>query len=149
VPLDVRTEIEIDRPPEEVAAYASDPDRATEWYENIEAVEWKSPKPLAVGSEIAFRARFLGRRMAYTYEVKEHEPGKKLVMRTSEGPFPMETTYEWERTPRGTTRMSLRNRGMPSGFAALAAPVIAPAVRRANRKDLGKLKVILEASASS
>ena len=143
--VDVRTETEIARPRAEVAAYAVDPDNATHWYENIEAVEWKTPKPLAVGSRLAFVARFLGRRLAYTYEVSEHVPGDRFVMSTAEGPFPMETTYEWEDTPAGGTRMLLRNRGTPAGFSKIAAPVMASAMRRANRKDLERLKAILEA----
>lgn len=142
--VDVRTEIEIDRPRSEVAAFASDPDNATEWYENIKAVEWKTAKPLAVGSRIAFVASFLGRRLAYTYEVRELIPAERFVMSTSEGPFPMETTYTWEDTPTGGTRMTLRNRGEPSGFAKVAALVLASAMRRANRKDLEQLKTILE-----
>jgi hypothetical protein len=68
--VDIETEIEIDRPRGEVAAYVSDPDNATSWYENIKAIEWESPKPVAVGSRVAFAAQFLGRRLAYTYEVK-------------------------------------------------------------------------------
>ena len=90
--VDVMTEIEIARPREEVAAYASDPDNAPRWYRNIEAVQWETPPPLAIGSRIAFVARFLGRRLSYTYEVREHVPGERFVMSTSEGPFPMETT---------------------------------------------------------
>lgn len=113
--VDVQTEILIERPRHRVAAYASDPENATRWYENIRAVEWRSPKPLAVGSQLAFVARFLGRRLAYTYEVKVLVPGERFVMRTAEGPFPMETTYAWEDTPTGATRMTLRNRGEPSG----------------------------------
>lgn len=145
MPVDVRTEIVIARPPDEVAAYASDPDNATEWYENIHAVEWETDPPLAAGSRLAFVARFLGRRLAYTYEVVEHAPGERLVMRTSQGPFPMETTYAWEEAPGGGTRMTLRNRGAPAGFGRVAAPVLAGAMRRANRKDLARLKKILEA----
>ena len=145
MPVDVRTEIEIDRPPEVVAAYATDLDNATAWYENIESVEWKSPPPLAVGSRIAFVARFLGRRLEYTYEVREHVPGERLVMSTADGPFAMETTYSWERAARGT-RMTLRNRGQPAGFSRFAAPLLARATRRANRKDLERLKSILEDS---
>jgi uncharacterized membrane protein len=144
VPIDVRTTIDIDRPRSEVAAYASDPDNATTWYENIKAVEWKSPKPLEVGSRIAFVAQFLGRRLAYTYEVKELVAGERLVMSTAEGPFPMETTYVWEDTASGGTTMTLRNRGNPSGFSTLLAPVVAAATRRANRKDLARLKTIIE-----
>jgi hypothetical protein len=144
MPVDVTTAIEIGRPRAEVAAFASDPDNATAWYENITAVEWKTPRPVAVGSRIAFVARFLGRTLNYTYEVKELAPGERFVMRTAEGPFPMETTYAWEDAPSGGTRMTLRNRGAPSGFSRLVAPVMAPAMRRANKKDLERLKARLE-----
>ncbi len=149
MPVDVRTEIEIDRPRSEVAAYAADPDNATSWYENIKGVEWKSRKPLRVGSKIGFFAQFLGRRLTYTYEVKEFVPGELLKMRTDEGPFAMETTYTWEDAAIGGTKMTLRNRGEPSGFSKVAAPMMATAIRRANRKDLDRLKLILEAGARS
>jgi uncharacterized membrane protein len=146
MPVDVSTEIVIDRPRDEVAAYASDPDKATAWYENIKAVEWKSPKPLAVGSQLAFVAQFLGRRLEYTYEVRDLVPGVRFVMRTAQGPFPMETSYVWEDTATGATKMKLCNRGEPSGFSTVAAPLMAAAMRRANRKDLKRLKTILESS---
>jgi hypothetical protein len=149
VSVDVHSEIDISRPRAEVAGYASDPDNATAWYENIEAVEWKSPKPVAVGARIAFVAKFLGRRLAYTYEVREHVPGERFVMSTAEGPFPMETTYTWADAADGGTRMTLRNRGEPAGFAKLAAPMMASAIRRANRKDLRRLKQILERRATA
>jgi hypothetical protein len=138
------TETEIARPRAEVAAFAADPDNAVRWYENIESVEWRTPRPLAVGSKLAFAARFLGRRLEYTYEVREHEPGERIVMATAEGPFPMETTYEWRDALDGGTLMTLRNRGEPSGFANVAAPLMARAMRRANRKDLDALKALLE-----
>ena len=144
VSVDVVTEIAIARPREEVAAYAVDPDNATAWYRNIRAVDWESPRPVAVGSRIAFVAQFLGRRLAYTYEVREWVPGERFVMSTAEGPFPMETTYTWQDSAGDGTRMALRNRGRPSGFAKVAAPAMAAAMRRANRKDLHRLKEILE-----
>jgi uncharacterized protein YndB with AHSA1/START domain len=143
--VDVETEIEIAEPRAEVAAYAVEPDNAPAWYENIERVEWQTPPPLAVGSRVAFVARFLGRRLAYTYEIRALDPGERLVMSTAEGPFPMETTYAFETLPGGATRMTLRNRGEPAGFSKMAAPALAAAMRRANRKDLARLKAILEA----
>lgn len=142
--VDVQTEITIDRPRSEVASYASDPDNATSWYQNITAVEWRSPRPLAVGSRVAFVARFLGRRLEYTYEVRELITGERFVQSTAEGPFPMETTYTWADNPAGGTTMRLRNRGEPTGFSRLAAPMMAGAIRRANQKDLERLKTILE-----
>lgn len=141
--VDVVSEIEIARPRAEVAAYACDPDNATRWYENIESVEWRTPRPLAVGSRLEFAARFLGRRLAYTYEVREHVVGERFVMSTAEGPFPMETTYEFGDAP-GGTRMTLRNRGQPSGFAKVGAPLMERAMRRANGQDLRRIKAILE-----
>ena len=142
--VDVVTEIEIERPRGEVSAFAADPTNATAWYKNIRAIEWETPPPAAVGSRIRFSARFLGRTLNYTYEVRELEPGRRFVMATAQGPFPMETTYTWEDAPGGATRMILRNRGEPSGFAAVAAPVMARAMRRANEADLQRLKSLLE-----
>jgi len=143
VPVDVVTEIDIARPRADVAAYAADPGNATMWYENIVRVDWKTPPPLVVGSRVAFVARFLGRTLEYTYEVRELVSGERLVQSTAEGPFPMETTYTWADVP-GGTRMTLRNRGEPARFGRLAAPLVERAMRRANRRDLARLKALLE-----
>jgi hypothetical protein len=145
VAVDVLTETVIECPRDEVAHYAADPSNAPGWYENIRSVTWRTPPPLGVGSEVDFEARFLGRRLAYTYEVVEHVLGQRLVMRTADGPFPMETTYTWESLGPTTTRMTLRNRGEPSGFGAIAAPALQAAMRRANRKDLDRIRAVLEA----
>lgn len=141
--VDVMTETIIDRPRAEVASYAADPANATAWYKNIKRVVW-DPHELVRGSKIGFEAEFLGRKLAYTYEVVDLTPGERLVMSTSDGPFAMETTYEWRDAPGGATVMTLRNRGKPPGFASAAAPVMAAAMRRANNKDLARLKSILE-----
>ena len=148
MPVDVVTTVVIDRLCADVAAYATDPDNAPDWYVNIDSVEWRTEPPLQVGSRVAFVARFLGRRLEYTYEIVTLDPGRRLVMRTAEGPFPMETTYTWERHGDDGTTMTLRNRGEPAGFAKLGARAMGAAMRRANRKDLAKLKALLEASSA-
>ena len=140
------TEIVIGRPCAEVAGYAADPSHAPQWYANIESVRWQTPPPVQVGSRMDFVARFLGRRLAYTYEIVDLVPGERIVMRTAQGPFPMETTYTWQPVDATGTRMTLRNRGEPSGFGRVAAPVMAAAMRRANEKDLARLKRLLEGS---
>ena len=142
--IDVTTEIVIHRPRQLVADYSANPENAPVWYTNIKEIEWKTSPPLSLGSQIAFVANFLRRRLAYTYEVIAFQPGQRLVMSTKEGLFPMETTYTWEDSSDGATRMKLRNRGAPAGFSILFAPVMAMSMRQANRKDLSQLKELLE-----
>lgn len=143
--VNVLTEIHIGKPVEEVAAYATNPDNAPEWYVNIKSAEWRSPQPLAQGSLIAFKAKFMGRELAYVYEIIELVPNEQLVMRTTDGPFLMETTYTWTKISENETRMALRNRGEPTGFSKFFAPIMSMMMRKANKKDLRKLKEILEA----
>jgi uncharacterized membrane protein len=145
--VDVFTEIVINRPIDEVAEYVANPDNAPEWYVNIKSIRWETEPPITIGSRMAFVAQFMGRELAYTYEIRELEPGQRLMMSTAEGPFPMETSYQWEAIDDTTTRMSLRNRGNPSGFSGLMAPLTAKMMRGANEKDLVMLKGILEARA--
>lgn len=142
--VDVQTEINISKSIEEVASYAANPENAPEWYVNIKSAEWQSPKPLAQGSLIAFKAKFMGRELAYVYEIIELVPNQRLVMRTADGPFLMETTYTWTKINEVETRMTLQNRGNPTGFSRLIAPFMAMMMRRANRKDLLKIKDVLE-----
>jgi hypothetical protein len=120
--VDVVTEIVIDAAPERVAAYAGDPTNAPDWYVNIASVDWQTAPPVVV----------------------DLVPGERLVMRTAEGPFPMETTYRWQPHGDAATKMTLRNRGEPSGFAKIAAPIMVAAMRRANTQDLASLKRRLE-----
>jgi uncharacterized protein YndB with AHSA1/START domain len=145
MPVDVLTSTTIARRRDEVADYVVAPDSAPKWYENIKSARWETEPPLRIGSRFAFEAQFLGRRLAYTYEVTEYTPGARLVMRTAEGPFPMETTYTFADAAGGATRMTLRNRGEPAGFSRWMAPFMTMAMRRANRADLARLKAILEA----
>lgn len=80
--MNVSTDIFIQRPLAEVWKYAANPDNVPAWFANIRGVEWKTQPPLAEGSRVAFDAHFLGRRLAYTYEVVELLPGRRLRMRT-------------------------------------------------------------------
>ena len=143
--VDVETRTVIKRPVDVVARFASDPTNAPKWYKNIARVEWRTEPPMQVGSILAFEARFLGRTLRYDYEIVEHVPGERLVMRTSQGPFPMQTTYTWRSLGPDSTEMTLRNNGDPAGFSRVVTPMLAGAMRRANRKDLAKLKHVLQA----
>ena len=142
--VDVTVSAVIQRPRDVVAAYAGDPTNAPAWYRRISSIEWQTEPPLAVGSRMDFVAHFMGRRIAYTYEVRELIPNERLVMSTAQGPFPMETTYTWADAD-GATAMSLRNRGTPGGLWRWFGPLMAASVRRATSGDLAELKRQLEA----
>ena len=131
-----------------MSSYAGDPSNAPDWYVNIVSVDWKTAPPVRVGSQVEFVARFLGRTLRYTYEFAEVVAGERVVMRTRQGPFPMETTYTWVAESDGSTRMTLRNRGEPAGFSKVMAPLMKPAMRRANHKDLATLKALLESQSA-
>ncbi len=142
--VDVAVETVIDRPLAEVTAFAADPANAPRWYRRIRSATWRTAPPVRVGSQIAFEARFLGRTLAYTYEVVELAPHARLTMTTAEGPFPMTTEYVWSAIDAEHTRMTLRNHGQPTGFSKLTAPLMASAMRRAMTQDLRDLKQLLE-----
>lgn len=142
--VDVNTQIDIKAPLTAVADYAFNPDNAPEWYVNIQSVEWKTEPRVREGAKVAFKAQFMGKALAYTYEVVKFIPEKELVMRTAEGPFPMQTTYRLEDKGEGITRMHLRNNGQPKGFSKLMAPLMKRMMRKANEKDLKMIKTIIE-----
>lgn len=142
--VDVITSVEINRPIDVVANFAADPDHAPLWYKNIKYVVWPETKKLVQGGKVDFVAHFLGRRLAYTYEIVSYEAEKKLVMRTAQGPFPMETTYTWQALSNHATSMTLRNCGSPQGFNVLIAPFMQWVMRKANKQDLKALKALLE-----
>lgn len=139
--IDAVAEIEIARPRAEVAAFALDQDNAPGWRKNVESVEWETGPPAAVGARFTFVATVLGG-VAYTYEVHELVAGERFVMSTTDGPFEMQTSYTWSDAPGGGTLMTLRNSGEPKN--KLSAPLMERALARASRKDLRRLKKLLE-----
>ena len=141
--MDVQVHTEIARPRETVADYLFDWRNDTAWIGGISEARRADEGDFGVGSRVARIAHFLGKRIEYVNEVVELEPGRRLVMRSVQGPFPMRVTYEVEDTD-GGTRVRLRNQGDARRVYRFAGPFIARAVRRATQRDLGRLKRIVE-----
>jgi len=142
--IDVSTEIDINCSKAKVAEYSANPDNAPKWYVNIKAAKWKTPRPLQVGSQIVFKTKFLGKLLVYIYEISEYAAEQKMVMKTIIGPFPMETIYTWKSIDGNITRMSLQSKGNPGGLSKLLTPLLSFAIKKANNKDLQRLKEIIE-----
>ena|SRR5689334_22763149 len=142
--IDVSTKIDINCSRDKVAEYSANPDNAPKWYVNIKGAKWRTPRPLKVGSQIIFKAKFLGKSLVYIYEISEYAAKQKMVMKTIVGPFPMETIYTWQSIDGNITRMSLQNRGNLPGLSRLLTPLFSFAIRKANNKDLQRLKQIIE-----
>jgi len=141
VSTDIAVERRIERPREEVAAYASDWRNDEEWIGALDEVRLVQEEPL----QVARVAGFLGKRIEYVNEVVEHEPGRRLVMRSVKAPFPMTVTYEFEDAEDGGSLMRIRTQGDASGFYRVAGPLLARAVKRGLERDLATLKERLEA----
>ncbi len=143
--IDITADVNIGRPRAEVAAYAMDPANDPVWLGGIVEARQVTDGPFGVGTRVARVARFLGRRMDYTPEIREYVPGERLAMATDK-PFDMTITYAFE--DRGTdTRASVRVQGEGSGFYAVAAPLLGPLVKRSVSRDLRTLKRLLESRA--
>lgn len=138
---DVSVERRIERPREEVAAYAADWRNDEEWIGALDEVRLVQEEPL----QVARVASFLGKRIEYVNEVVEHDPGRRLVMRSVKAPFPMTVTYEFEDAGEGGSVMRIRTQGDASGFYRIAAPLLSRAVKRGLDRDLATLKERLEA----
>jgi uncharacterized protein YndB with AHSA1/START domain len=145
VSIDITAETVIARPRDEVAAYMTDPAHDPAWIGGIREARLEGEPPLRAGSRVARVATFLGRRIAYVNQVTELSP-TRLDMRSVQSPFPMRITYEFE--PRdGDRATTVRNRVRGDTgrfFARAVGPLMAPLVRRSVRRDLERLRTILE-----
>jgi len=143
VKLDVTAEVRVGRPRRDVAAYMTDPLNDPEWIGGVREARLQTPAPVGAGTRVARVASFLSRRVEYVNEVLALDD-THLDMRSVAAPFPMHITYSFVADGTGTTVRN-RVRGEPGGFFALFGPLLAPMVRRSVRKDLERLREVLEA----
>jgi hypothetical protein len=141
--IDVVAEVQIRRPREQVAAYMSDPANDREWIGGLREARLLGEGPLREGSRVARVASFMGRRVEYVNEITALRPGSVLEMRSVKAPFPMQITYTFEDRDGGTlVRNHVRGGG---GLLSPGSPLFAPFVRRNVRRDLERLRDLLEA----
>ena len=141
--IDVRAEIVVARPRNEVTAYVMDPANDPVWISGIKEARMLTEPPLGKGTRVERIASFLGKRIEYVLEVEQHDPDALLEMRSVKGPFPMRVTYAFEEAGDGTL-VRIRVRGESGGFYSLAGPLLSRSVKRDITGDLKALKRLLE-----
>jgi uncharacterized membrane protein len=141
---DIRSNVTIHCRKIRIWEYVSDPDNAPEWHEHITSVEWKTPKPAKLGSQINFTVRFVKRTFTYTCGITEWVPLEHVTLETVEGPFPVKIICSLRSLNENTTRITLRSAITLKGVSRLFSRLIAWMVKKANRRDLKKLKALLE-----
>lgn len=150
--MDVTVRTVFEAPRSLVAEVSGDPSQAWRWFSTIRSVRWHGEPAVTEGAVVDLVSRFLGRELAYTYRIVDLVPGERLVMRTEEGPFPMETTFTWwDEEPldvpgaasRPRTGMSLRNAGRPKGMTTLGSGAVTLGMKRAMHRDLERLRLVL------
>ena len=144
--IDVRAEIIVARPRDDVTAYVMDPENDPVWISGIKHASMLTKPPLGKGTREERIASFLGKRIEYVLEVEEHDPDALLEMRSVKGPFPMRVTYAFEEAGDGTL-VRIRVRGESGGFYSLAGPLMSRAVKRNITGDLAALKRLMESAA--
>ena len=134
----------VDRPIEEVFAFATEPENEPLWQSTSLETEQTSGGPVGVGTTFRNTSKFLGRRIDSTYEVTENEPPRRQCVRVTSGPIPGSGCYLFE-PAEGGTRFTQRFEAEIGGFFRLAEPLVGRAIRRQMDVDMATLKDLLEA----
>jgi hypothetical protein len=144
--IDVTAALEINAPPDGVAAVQFDPERDPEWIGGVDRVELVTAPPLRKGSEVRRVGGFLGRPIEWLMQVQSFEPDRHVGMHALRSPFPMDVDYRLDGLDGGRrTRASIRIRGDARGmYGALPGPLLGMMVRRSVQGDLRRLKLIVE-----
>src|SRR6266508_4854187 len=79
--------IEIDRPPEEVFAYATDPTRFAEWQHDVVRAQLVEGGPTAVGSRFTTTRRLGGAERTMTQEITQLDHPRSWAAQGVDGPF--------------------------------------------------------------
>ncbi len=97
----------IERPPEDVFAYVTDPQNLPEWGNVIREVRKETEGSPRVGKRYTVDAAFLGRRWEQSFEVTVYEPPRHYSDRNMSGAFHDEHAYTFEEAGGGGTRLTV------------------------------------------
>ena len=132
----------INRPVSEVFKYMSDPAKLPAWNTIVEEAT-PSETPVTLGTKIAVKARFLGRKIDSPSVVTEYELNKRYTNK-SEKPFAVTITNTFEAEGGGTKVVAIFD-GEPGGFFKIGEPILAKIAKKQFQTQLDTAKELLEA----
>jgi uncharacterized protein YndB with AHSA1/START domain len=142
--IDFTIDTEIERPPADVFAYATDPDKLATWQTNTVSAVPEPSGPLRVGSRIREVHRAPGgKEMPSLVEVSALEPDRAFALRMVEGALPIHADMTFEPTERGTL-VRFRAHGQPAGAMRVAQPLLRRTLRKQFAEHCANLKHVLE-----
>jgi uncharacterized protein YndB with AHSA1/START domain len=143
--IKIEHSIVVNRPVDEVFAYATDVSKVPEW--QTSALEAHVDGTMQAGATGAIVRKFLGRRMESNVQFDEYDPPRKFAVRATSGPVQFRVQQTYEPTDEGA-RITVVMEGEPGGFFKLAEPLVQRAIRREMEANFATLKDILEADSA-
>jgi 2-polyprenyl-6-methoxyphenol hydroxylase-like FAD-dependent oxidoreductase/carbon monoxide dehydrogenase subunit G len=144
----IAASIEVSRRPEEVFSYATDLSRFPEWQGNVVSAQWDDSAPLGVGSRAAVIRRVGPRTLATTEEITELSPPRSSTVRgvgcstTAIAKTTIEPLDNGNRS-----RVTITFEFEANGIGRLLLPLVIRQVRKQLRRNVEKLKAVLERGA--
>ena len=137
----------IARPTDEIFAFLSDPRNRRLWLYPAEEAALTSPEPVGVGTTFRTTMRVQDTRYHYTWEVIDHQPPNRQVIRSTSGQIPTTLTYQLDARDDGTW-VELAATRRPGGWLRLLQPAIAYTENRRLGMTFARLKRALETRAT-
>jgi uncharacterized membrane protein len=142
----VEVSVVINRPIEEVFAFAANIENNAQWQSGVLEAQVTSEGPIGVGTTYRYVTQLLGRRIEADGEVTEYESNRKYSFKSTSGPFPIEGGLTCE-AAEGGTKVTLVVEADVGGFFKMAEPLVVRTIKKQFEADVGKLKDLLEAQA--
>jgi carbon monoxide dehydrogenase subunit G len=137
------TSIFINRPPQEVWDYFTNPANDNQWG-TAEHAEWTSEGLPGVGSTIRSVGKLLGRDVESSIEITVWDPPKEYAYKSTSGPFPFEATMILEPKENGT-QLNAHLIGEVEGWLKMAGGLLMKQLEKVIDTNFEALKKVLEA----
>lgn len=141
--IEVTDSVVINRPVDEVFAYAGNPANDSSWATVMVESRLTSEGPIQKGTTLVEVLRFLGKRIETQCEVTEYDQGRRIAFTMDAPGNKGEHERSFEAVD-GGTRVTLLTRGDSSGLFKLADPVLKRVATKQMASDLAILKELLE-----